>query len=84
MRRLVVPIGVRRPSGELRLVHWIDSKAMFGDPHTHLRENLPQLQSYVNRFGPGLVIYWFDFCEELDNDPDIVLMGRFPDLFETV
>ena len=34
---------------------------------------------YVNRFGPGAVIYWFGFVEDLaDMDPDILLLERFP------
>ncbi len=40
---------------------------MFGDRHTHESENAAQLQSYVNRFGPGMVIYWFDFLESLNS-----------------
>ena len=30
------------------------------------------------------VIYWFDFLEDLNNDPDILLCAGFPDVFETV
>jgi Protein of unknown function TPD sequence-motif len=64
-----------------RIIHWIDSKAMFGDPLTH-RDNLEnQLQGYVNRFGPGLVIYWFGYVEEIrDWTPaDIMIASKLPD-----
>ena len=32
------------------------------------------------RFGPGMVIYWFSFIEELDcnRDKGIVLSAQFP------
>jgi hypothetical protein len=48
-------------TGELRwkLISWIDSKALFGDIDTHHQSVVPQAESYVHRFGPGLIIYWF-------------------------
>jgi CDAN1-interacting nuclease 1 len=71
--RLTVPLCVRVPdrvrgSGRAdggvrwRVVCWIDSKAMFGDVRTR-RQHSAQLQAYVNRFGPGLVVYWFGFVD---------------------
>ena len=67
---LICPIGVRG-----RIVNWIDSKAMFGDPMTH-RSNLDQLKKYVHRLGPGMVIYWFGICKSLINDErDIDLLS---------
>jgi hypothetical protein len=38
--------------------------------------------SYVNRYGPGMVIYWFGFIDELNDHPDVLLMDRFPDKSE--
>lgn len=43
------------------VVNWIDSKAMYGSRETYLSEVLPQVTRYVNRFGPGCVIFWWGF-----------------------
>jgi len=39
-----------------------------------------QFWSYWNRFGPGLVIYWFGYIKQLDNNTEagILLSDRFP------
>eukprot|EP01018_Ginkgo_biloba_P031216 Gb_24885 [translate_table: standard] len=71
--KLEVPIGVCG-----RIVNWIDSKASFGDEYNHRVQGLQQFQRYVNRFGPGLVIYWFGFIDELNDHPDVLLLDHFP------
>ncbi|POM68227.1 Zinc finger, C2H2 [Phytophthora palmivora] len=77
--RLLLPIGIKDPnSGQLHVVNWIDSKAMFGDRHTHETENANQLQGYVNRYGPGMVIYWFGHVARLSSDSDILIADAFP------
>ncbi|CAI5724460.1 hypothetical protein KXD40_000941 [Peronospora effusa] len=77
--RLLVPIGVKDSKhGQLHVVNWIDSKAMFGDRHTHETENASQLQGYVNRYGPGMVIYWFGHVAQLDSGSDIFITDSFP------
>ena len=43
-------------------------------------QGLPQFQAYVNRYGPGLVIYWLGYPEELGSShPDVALADAFPD-----
>ena len=54
-------------------------QAMFGDSYVHQSENLQQLRGYVNRFGPGMVIYWFGFVATLNDDPDVLLVDAIPD-----
>lgn len=76
--RLLLPIGVHDQQGVLRVVNWIDSKAMFGDRHTHESENAGQLQGYVNRYGPGMVIYWFGHVANLSTDSDVLITHEFP------
>eukprot|EP00878_Enallax_costatus_P021057 GHUV01022277.1.p1 GENE.GHUV01022277.1~~GHUV01022277.1.p1 ORF type:complete len:253 (+),score=91.24 GHUV01022277.1:1062-1820(+) len=76
---LQVPICVRNPSGESpHLVHWIDSKACFGDDRTHSQQLEGQYRTYTNRYGPGLVIYWFGYVQGLENDPDVMMLDDFP------
>ncbi|XP_028839583.1 CDAN1-interacting nuclease 1 isoform X2 [Denticeps clupeoides] len=72
---LEVPIAV-----EGHVVHWIESKASFGDDQSHRTYLNEQFWSYWNRFGPGLVIYWYGFIAELDcqRDRGILLKDCFP------
>lgn len=78
--RLILPISVEAANGRRYTVNWIDSKAMFGDPHTH-KENQKQLNGYVARYGPGMVIYWFDFVDTLNSDPHVLLARNLPSSF---
>lgn len=65
-----------------RMVNWIDSKAMFADRSAHA-EHHKQFRSYVNRFGPGMVIYWFGYVDSLPHDDDVVIADDFPTTFGT-
>lgn len=69
--KLVVPILV-----DSHVIHWIESKALFGDEESHSGYLENQFWSYTNRFGPGLVIYWFGFIDELDVNLERGLMLR--------
>ncbi|GAB0098248.1 hypothetical protein DMENIID0001_139630 [Sergentomyia squamirostris] len=51
-----------------RKINWIESKAFFGNHFNHNQMLHKQLIPYSQDFGPGLVIYWMGFVEEiLDN-----------------
>lgn len=63
-------------------VKWIESKAWFGDPGAHATYLRDQYWPYYNRFGPGLVIYWFGFVEEIvvgHQMQGVAVMDHFPD-----
>ncbi len=70
---------------EWKVICWIDSKALFGDVDTHTNSVLPQVETYVHRFGPGLVLYWFGHAPQSrlgDSHGDVVVVGGdLPDLF---
>eukprot|EP00899_Mesostigma_viride_P008500 jgi/Mesvir1/17651/Mv08868-RA.2 len=71
--RLEVPLCVRG-----RVVHWVDSKAMFGDEYTLRTNNGDQFQKYIARFGPGMVIYWFGYITDLETPDDVLIVDDFP------
>ena len=90
--RLLVPIAINARSAStsgdgsdaLIIINWIDSKAMFGDADAHAA-NLGQLHGYVNRLGPGMVIYWHGCVEGLHgSDPDIAVVSSMPTSFATL
>ena len=70
------------------IVNWIESKALFSDGSTHQTYLKDQYWPYYNRFGPGLVIYWFGFLEEINDERErekgIVVMDRFPDIINKI
>lgn len=74
--KLEVPISV-----DGYIVNWIESKASFGDEFSNRTYLKDQFWSYWNRFGPGMVIYWFGFIDELDvhRDKGIMLRDSFPE-----
>ena len=54
------------------------SQALFGDVDTHTNNVLPQIEGYVHRFGPGLVLYWFGHAPLKmlgDSHGDVVIVG---------
>eukprot|EP00571_Detonula_confervacea_P011101 CAMPEP_0172306886 /NCGR_PEP_ID=MMETSP1058-20130122/7863_1 /TAXON_ID=83371 /ORGANISM="Detonula confervacea, Strain CCMP 353" /LENGTH=367 /DNA_ID=CAMNT_0013018915 /DNA_START=97 /DNA_END=1200 /DNA_ORIENTATION=- len=69
---------------EWKIICWIDSKALFGDVETHTNSVLPQVETYVHRFGPGLVLYWFGHAPLSrlnDGHGDVVIVGgNMPDM----
>lgn len=69
------------------IVTWIESKASFGDNESHSKYLKDQLSCYENRFGSGIVIYWFGFQEEiLNTKQSLIVLDDFPssDLLTTL
>mmetsp|Transcript_12077 Transcript_12077/g.18534 ORF Transcript_12077/g.18534 Transcript_12077/m.18534 type:complete len:87 (-) Transcript_12077:124-384(-) len=51
-------------------------QALFGDARTHKDSVLSQAESYIHRFGPGMVLYWFGHAPQLDDaQGDITICG---------
>lgn len=72
-----------------KVVCWIDSKAKFADEYTLKKDYSDSVSSYVGRFGPGMVVYWFGFvsdcvdCPMLQDD-GILVVDAFPHTSHTV
>lgn len=62
------------------IINWIESKASFGDCESHTRYLNDQLQSYYNRFGVGIVVYWAGFHENILNKSksNLIILDNFP------
>lgn len=73
--KLEVPVAVNG-----KIINWIESKALFGDEESHEGYLRDQFWSYWNRFGPGLVIYWFGYISQLNSNAEagILLADSFP------
>ena len=79
---LAAPQGVLNSRG-WKEINWIESKAIYGDEYWQ-RQNSQQLYSYVNRLGPGCVIYWFGFDSSALHDESITLLSSFPKEVQTL
>ena len=63
---------------ENKVVHWIDSKACFCSADLYYNEGVKQFKQYVNRFGSGMVIYWFGYVEDIPFDESVLIADKFP------
>ncbi|XP_014207712.1 uncharacterized protein C15orf41 homolog [Copidosoma floridanum] len=73
--KLEIPIAVNG-----FVVNWIESKGQFGSPKNHQTYIKEQFSSYWNRFGPGLVIYWFGYVDSIvqASETKFIIMDHFP------
>ena len=66
-----------------KIIHWIESKAVFGDMKTHSRNLTQQLACYSNRYGAGIIIYWLGFESEIldlkENGDNLFILNHFPE-----
>jgi CDAN1-interacting nuclease 1 len=62
------------------IISWIESKASFGDCENHKKYLKDQLTCYENRFGCGIVIYWFGYEQEILNtkQTNLIVLDDFP------
>lgn len=68
--RLLVPIAIKG-----HVISWVESKATFGDEKQHYKYSREQYQSYCNRFGSGMVIYWHGYLAHLQHFEENVLLA---------
>ena len=52
------------------IIHWVESKASFGDKIQMKGDYYRQLRHYVELFGKGLVIYWHGYINDSDEFQD--------------
>ncbi|XP_031626679.1 protein C15orf41 homolog [Contarinia nasturtii] len=71
-----------------KIINWIESKASFGDMASHQQYIKDQLLSYGNRFGSGIIIYWFGYLDQIGRCPEnkdcIIVTDDFPKKDELV
>ena len=61
---------------------------MFGDVETHRTSVYPQAKTYIHRYGPGMILYWFGHAPMAlleagtgQNDDLFVCSRTLPDSF---
>lgn len=58
-------------------VKWIESKAVFVDEKEHRRYHTRQLKFYEELYGPGMVVYWYGYLDEVSADNYLITDFRF-------
>ncbi|RHY28507.1 hypothetical protein DYB32_005922 [Aphanomyces invadans] len=80
---LVVPIQVK-VNDTWHVVQWIDSKAMAHEAGTENEaQHTAQAHAYVNRFGPGMLVYWHGVGSDRTTSPsdDVIVVDAIPPTF---
>ncbi|XP_050436368.1 uncharacterized protein LOC126843094 [Adelges cooleyi] len=66
------PVALVQNEDKTFFVNWIESKAMFGCEGSRTRGAFQkQLFPYWNRYGPGVVVYWFGYVDNKTQDGDL-------------
>jgi len=50
---------------EGRWINWIECKGSFGDEVEYKRDYGKQLSKYAELFGPGMVVYWYGYLDDM-------------------
>jgi len=72
--RLETPIKINK-----KWISWIECKASFADEVEYKRDYGKQLSHYAKLFGPGLVVYWYGYIEDMPRhllDENVMLADR--------
>lgn len=64
------------------VINWIECKSLFANEQCHKEYAQNQYNSYVNRFGKGIVIYNYGCIDTIldDEDPKFVVLTQLPEL----
>ncbi len=54
-------------------IHWVESKASFGDRKEVSRNMKNQLEHYLDEHGPGMVVYWFGVASDVPRPKGILV-----------
>lgn len=58
---------------EGKIINWIESKASFGDNVEFKFNSKKQLIPYTELFGPGVVVYWTGYLEDMECPPNVYI-----------
>lgn len=79
---LPCPIAIYH-NDKWQVICWFESKALFGDDEVHEEYVRNQLWPYVNRFGPGAVIYWYGHIKDVrgveEGQDNIIVLDGLPE-----
>lgn len=57
-------------------IHWIESKASFGDEIEIRKNTKRQLKAYTDLFGEGIVVYWFGFTDDVHPPRNVLIVDE--------
>jgi len=55
---------------------WFESKASFGDKVEVRKNNRRQIIPYTEIFGPGAVVYWFGYVDEVEVPENVMILDE--------
>jgi hypothetical protein len=58
-------------------IQWIESKAIFGDEKEHRHYFKKQFKQYEEKFGQGMIVYWYGYLDNIDLNNHIIKDYQF-------
>jgi len=56
--------------------NWVESKASFGDDYIHRKNHRGQVSQYVELYGPGMLVYWYGYLDNLRRSGYVIVDRR--------